>query len=317
MPERSYNGSNYLYGYQGQEILSEIFGELNCIEYLFRIEDSRLGRFLSIDPLYMSYPWNSPYSFAENRVIQFIELEGAQTITPEIIRMPRIVWPELSIPKMPTCPIPPPPIMFPPTPRIPTIPQSPAGPLNPSYPNGISIPQGEKIDVSPEMIRTPDFDYIPNWRRQDNMDGNYEYDQPQPGEKKWDGGYKTKKSQQEMKKSKEADDAPEWARGYYKPRNGESGEEFAGRLLDRKYGKGNWKKGSDTEFSKLKKYGERCFKDVIYLPIQDYDILYRNILDYNRKIDKYRNDLEKYNDDLKEYNKKLDEYFKEHPEVIS
>jgi hypothetical protein len=37
-----------------------------------------LGRFLSIDPLSSVYPWNSPYAFAENKVIQFIELEGAE-----------------------------------------------------------------------------------------------------------------------------------------------------------------------------------------------------------------------------------------------
>jgi len=38
-----------------------------------------VGRFLSIDPLVADYPWNSPYAFAENKVIQFVELEGLET----------------------------------------------------------------------------------------------------------------------------------------------------------------------------------------------------------------------------------------------
>lgn len=45
----------------------------------YRMHDPRIGRFLSIDPLAFKYPWNSPYAFAENKVIQFIELEGLET----------------------------------------------------------------------------------------------------------------------------------------------------------------------------------------------------------------------------------------------
>jgi len=43
------------------------------------MHDARIGRFLSIDPLARKYPWNSPYAFSENKVIQFIELEGLDT----------------------------------------------------------------------------------------------------------------------------------------------------------------------------------------------------------------------------------------------
>lgn len=35
-------------------------------------------RFLSVDPLAKSYPWNSTYAFAENKVIQGIDLEGKE-----------------------------------------------------------------------------------------------------------------------------------------------------------------------------------------------------------------------------------------------
>lgn len=37
-----------------------------------------MGRFLSLDPLSKYYPWNSPYAFSENRVIDAIELEGLE-----------------------------------------------------------------------------------------------------------------------------------------------------------------------------------------------------------------------------------------------
>ncbi len=40
--------------------------------------DARIGRFLSIDPLAGKYPWNSPYAFSENRVIDAVELEGLE-----------------------------------------------------------------------------------------------------------------------------------------------------------------------------------------------------------------------------------------------
>lgn len=42
------------------------------------MHDPRLGRFLSVDPLAPEYPWNSPYAFAENRVISALELEGLE-----------------------------------------------------------------------------------------------------------------------------------------------------------------------------------------------------------------------------------------------
>lgn len=40
--------------------------------------DREVSRFLSLDPLNSSFPWNSPYAFSENRVIDGIELEGLE-----------------------------------------------------------------------------------------------------------------------------------------------------------------------------------------------------------------------------------------------
>ncbi len=78
LPNRHANTSDYRYGFQGQEMDDEIKGEGNSVNFAFRMHDPRVGRFLSRDPMSKSYPWNSPYAFAENRVIDGIELEGLE-----------------------------------------------------------------------------------------------------------------------------------------------------------------------------------------------------------------------------------------------
>src|SRR5690554_2131129 len=69
---------SYRYGFQGQEMDDEIKGEGNSINYKYRMHDLRVGRFFAVDPLAGEYPWNSPYAFSENRVIDGIELEGLE-----------------------------------------------------------------------------------------------------------------------------------------------------------------------------------------------------------------------------------------------
>jgi RHS repeat-associated protein len=75
------DGKDYRYGFNGQEKDNEIKGVGNSLDFKFRAYDSRLGKFLSVDPLADSYPWNSTYAFAENRVIDGIDLEGAEWIS--------------------------------------------------------------------------------------------------------------------------------------------------------------------------------------------------------------------------------------------
>jgi hypothetical protein len=50
-------------------------------DYGMRIYDPRVGRFLSVDPLTKSYPWNIPYAFSENQPIWAIDLDGLEKIT--------------------------------------------------------------------------------------------------------------------------------------------------------------------------------------------------------------------------------------------
>jgi len=79
MPERKFDaGSGYRYGFNGKENDNEVKGEGNQQDYGMRIYDPRLGKFLSVDPLYKDYPFNTPYAFAENSPIAFIDLDGLE-----------------------------------------------------------------------------------------------------------------------------------------------------------------------------------------------------------------------------------------------
>lgn len=59
-------GKYYLFDKDNQVIASDTLMSLQTT------------RFLSVDPLTKDYPWNSTYAFAENRVIQGIDLEGKE-----------------------------------------------------------------------------------------------------------------------------------------------------------------------------------------------------------------------------------------------
>lgn len=80
LPNRTYSSPAYRYGFQGQEKDDELKGEGNSLNYTFRMHDPRVGRFFAVDPLSKQYPWNSPYAFSENRVIDAIELEGLEKV---------------------------------------------------------------------------------------------------------------------------------------------------------------------------------------------------------------------------------------------
>lgn len=55
-----------------------------------------------------------------------------------------------------------------------------------------------------------------------------------------------------------ATDIPSWANGK-RPYIWENGKNYAQRLMDERYGKGNWKKSSQ-EYNKLKKHGDRGYE---------------------------------------------------------
>ena len=63
------------------------------------------------------------------------------------------------------------------------------------------------------------------------------------------------------KSAKEAaKDVPSWAKGNA-PYVGENGKQFAKRLMDERYGVGNYDQGVGSEYNKIKKWGDRGFEN--------------------------------------------------------
>jgi RHS repeat-associated protein len=70
----------YIFGFNGQENDNEVKGDGGQQDYGMRIYDTRLGRFLSVDPLSSTYPWYSPYQFAGNLPIAAVDLDGEEEL---------------------------------------------------------------------------------------------------------------------------------------------------------------------------------------------------------------------------------------------
>jgi RHS repeat-associated protein len=87
MPGRNYVGAtDYRYGYNGKERDPETVSTAgNTYDYGFRIYNPNLARFLSIDPLTKEYPWYTPYQFAGNIPIAFIDRDGLEPTAPPVV----------------------------------------------------------------------------------------------------------------------------------------------------------------------------------------------------------------------------------------
>ncbi|WP_214073231.1 RHS repeat-associated core domain-containing protein [Mucilaginibacter sp. dw_454] len=83
MPGRTFTQSNnYRYGFNGKENDNEVKGVGNQQDYGMRIYDPRVGRFLSVDPLYRQYPEFSSYQFAGDNPIIYTDLNGGEPQIP-------------------------------------------------------------------------------------------------------------------------------------------------------------------------------------------------------------------------------------------
>jgi RHS repeat-associated protein len=73
------SGKSYTFGFNGKMNDNDVKGGVgNQQDYGMRIYDPRIGKFLSLDPLTKDYPWYTPYQFAGNKPIQFIDLDGLE-----------------------------------------------------------------------------------------------------------------------------------------------------------------------------------------------------------------------------------------------
>ena len=73
--EKSWAGA-YKYGFNGMERDDEVSGSGNSYTTEFRQYDPRLGRWKSIDPLFQSFPWQSPYVAFDNNPIYYRDPKG-------------------------------------------------------------------------------------------------------------------------------------------------------------------------------------------------------------------------------------------------
>ncbi|MDX9932824.1 MAG: RHS repeat-associated core domain-containing protein [Bacteroidales bacterium] len=68
--------TSYVFGFNGKENDNEVKGTGNSVDFGARIYDSRLGRWMSVDPLFKDYPDLSPYCFAANSPIMLVDRDG-------------------------------------------------------------------------------------------------------------------------------------------------------------------------------------------------------------------------------------------------
>jgi len=77
MPGRSFSSPDYRYGFNGMEKESDITDVDGAhLDFGARIYDSRLVKFLSLDPKMNDYPSESNYIFAGNNPIFYIDVNG-------------------------------------------------------------------------------------------------------------------------------------------------------------------------------------------------------------------------------------------------
>jgi len=72
---------NYRFGFNGKENDNEVNGNGRFQDYGFRSYMSDIARFASVDPIYILYPELTPYQFAGNMPIQYIDLDGLEPAT--------------------------------------------------------------------------------------------------------------------------------------------------------------------------------------------------------------------------------------------
>jgi RHS repeat-associated protein len=72
----------YRFGFNGKEKDDDTYGDGNAYDFGARMYDSRLGRWMSVDPLYAQYADLSPFNFAGNCPILFLDIDGNKFINP-------------------------------------------------------------------------------------------------------------------------------------------------------------------------------------------------------------------------------------------
>jgi RHS repeat-associated protein len=78
-----YSSTKFRFAFNGKELDNEVYGFGNFQDYGARMYNTRLGRFISPDPIIITekkYPWYSSYQFAGNKPTIAIDLDGKEDI---------------------------------------------------------------------------------------------------------------------------------------------------------------------------------------------------------------------------------------------
>ena len=73
-PGRRWNAGDYRFGYTGHEKEDDLASGVYTTEY--RLLDTRLGRWMSVDPLFAKYPGISPYNYYMGNPMKLIDPDG-------------------------------------------------------------------------------------------------------------------------------------------------------------------------------------------------------------------------------------------------
>ena len=83
MPGRTFSSSSYRYGFNGMEKDNEVTVEGGNYSTDFREYDSRIARWLILDPKLVEFPWQSPYVALDNNPLNIIDPTGESGTEPE------------------------------------------------------------------------------------------------------------------------------------------------------------------------------------------------------------------------------------------
>jgi len=74
LPGRSYNAHTSRHGFTGHEKESDLAEGIYTTEY--RLYDARVGRWLSVDPLFKKYVSMSPYNYCAANLVKLVDVGG-------------------------------------------------------------------------------------------------------------------------------------------------------------------------------------------------------------------------------------------------
>jgi RHS repeat-associated protein len=84
--------NGYRYGFNGKENDDEVKGVGDELDYGARIYDTRLGRWLSLDPCMTKYAYESNYILVSNNPVFYVDAQGKFKISPQMAK----AYPELA-----------------------------------------------------------------------------------------------------------------------------------------------------------------------------------------------------------------------------